>query len=399
GQGWAVTGVENTTLHVVNSGRIATAGDVAISFGRGTDYLKLLEGSVIIGDVDFETPDNDFLSFGPGLSAAVQMHDGENGHRSSAFASATDASQLNVTSAAGAHVVVNNTVYAADLTDYVARTRVQSQMIGAVQDATAMRHANGEGGWASGFGSGMRSSGESDFAAFDAAFGGFVIGSDLENGGSMFLGATFATSETSNGSAFETDSIGGFVGIDGTLPDSQVGYSVTIGAMHNETTRQVADNTIRSDGLDESSAKYWSAFFSPAVSVSGESIDLPEATLGVRYAGFWHDSHRFDFTESSADLSVDTGFSHFIEASASDDIALSPEWTLTPGLAVTWSDAGSLDLNLAGVPISADIPGDEVSGRLFVAARSSSGGFVSLSVTKFFSDDDPSFSGGAGFRF
>ena len=145
-----------------------------------------------------------------------------------------------------------------------------------------------------------------------------------------------------------------------------------------------------------SSADYWSVFFSPAVSFGGGELGSPE--IGLRYAGVWNEGHSFAFAESSADLTVDDSFSNFFEASLSVDMALGNGVTLTPGLAVSYAEGGSLDMTLVGAPTSADTLGGGLAGRVSLGLTTDTGLGANIAVYKR-EDGEPIYAGGIRFAF
>ncbi|WP_108856763.1 hypothetical protein [Aliiroseovarius pelagivivens] len=350
-------------VSITNSGTISSDQELSILMQGANAELTLLEGSVLIGDVGFWAGDTATLNFGPGLSAVVKTDGGL-------------PATINI--ASGIYSVVGgDTIVTADVSEYTARDVMASDFGRLIADAIPAPSGDaqvargslalGKPTWAKVFGASHSGSGGTDYMAFRGYSSGVIVGRDGDGGMGYFGGVGLQHYVSRDSSAFDTKAQSLFAGIYGTLGGGD--YSLALGVMKSDTTRQVANNTVAS-GLEEVSADYTSIFIAPTYTLDGV-IGGGNNSLRLRYMGVWHDAHNFGF--SGADLDVDASSSHTVEARLEFRSPLDGSDYLRYGVDAVYQDGQQIDVNLGGSPFAVSSGADGWSGRLFAGIEAGAG--------------------------
>ena len=299
----------------------------------------------------------DTLNFGTGLNAVV----------------ATNGNLPGTVTSQGVYTVVGDTIYNADLSDYAAQDQAAGVTGRLIADAVEARGrtpvttqgAGGDGRWASLTGGVVANSGDSDMAGYDGVIVSGSFGKDRGEGAGLFAGVSVSRVETDSG--VDTDAIGIHGGMYGQWNGAD--YTLAAGLSYNDTERTQANNMVVG-GLESASDSYLSLFIAPSLTWHG--VLGGHDSLRLRYTGVWSDGHDFDFADG--DLSVDSRFSHQVEARLAWTRALEQS-TLRYGVDLGWQDDGVLDLVLAGNSLSGSTPGEDGYGRVFLGMDFANGGF------------------------
>jgi hypothetical protein len=339
---------------VTNSGSLISELGLSMQILGADATVNLLAGSVLVGDVFFDTPGSATLSFGAGLNAVVR----------------TDGPALPGTiTSPGPNTVVGDTVYVADLDDYAVQDRTGGTASRLIHDAVAGRGltptvTQGPAGtrtWASVSGALLRDATGHDGLVVSGSFG-----RDRVDGPGIFAGISL--SQSTAGSGMDTQAIGLHGGIYGQWGAAD--FTLAGGLSYSDVTRERANNTLPT-GLEQASDSYLSAFFSPALTwydLLGQG-----SSLRLRYTGMFHGAHGFDYA-GDGDLEIDSRFSHQVEARVAWATALDIG-TLRYGLDLGYQSGGSIGLTLAGDVFSTTAGGDGAFGRAFVGMDFNGGGF------------------------
>ncbi|MEQ8366450.1 MAG: hypothetical protein RIB61_07060 [Roseicyclus sp.] len=339
---------------VTNSGTIISEQGSSIRTGGTDATVNLLAGSVLVGDVEFQTHLSATLNFGAGLNAVVR----------------TDGPALPGTiTSPGPNTVVGDTVYVADLDDYAVQDRTGGTASRLIHDAVAGRGltptvTQGPAGtrtWASVSGALLRDATGHDGLVVSGSFG-----RDRVDGPGIFAGISL--SQSTAGSGMDTQAIGLHGGIYGQWGGAD--FTLAGGLSYGEMTRERANNTLPT-GLEQASDSYLSAFFSPAL--TWHDLLGQGSSLRLRYTGMFHGAHEYDYA-GDGDLQIDSRFSHQVEARVAWATALDIG-TLRYGLDLGYQSGGSIGLTLAGDVFSTTAGGDGAFGRAFVGMDFNGGGF------------------------
>jgi|GEM_PF-3662344 len=299
-------------VNTFGSGGLAT-GD------RNTVYL--LDGSILYGDVFISDASLEYTDFqlGDGLNAAVRF-DTTNGNL-----------PLEIASRHG-HVIVDDTLYVADLDSYAQQDQVAwsmfSQIQNAIDDGTEARppagdfafNGDGEGmsnKWMRVFGGWVYEPGDDDVTYLDPGadhtpdytgyWAGTIIGMNKETL-SFYAGASYSSVSGDEDVSYDTYSGTLFGGVAKSIAE-RVEASLTAGAAYNKTDREIADNRVVG-GIDTDTANYASLFVSPSLLVKGP---IAGSSFRVNYLGAWTQGHDFDFS-GGTQLDVEQRFNNVFGA-------------------------------------------------------------------------------------
>ncbi|MCJ8310687.1 MAG: hypothetical protein MJH08_16645, partial [Hyphomicrobiales bacterium] len=266
--------------HIINSGYVM-GGHSAINTENGYTDVHLLAGSRLVGNIAFgaaplDIKDRNRVTFGAGLNAIVRHTlgpvgiNGVHGKLPNRIDAVDDA-----------FLMAEDTVYALDLsTEQTARHRMMTglgrNVSNGVRFAQCGGGGSGSGGgglnlaggtetsfWNQPFGSSIISDGDDgidnvlidDLDLYDpfdtyAAFEGGQVGSlfgfcDPLGSFRLFAGFMYGWVETSDSDHFDSESYGGFAGVQGNWTDD-ISYTFTTGYLHHDTDHEVTDSRLES---------------------------------------------------------------------------------------------------------------------------------------------------------
>ncbi|WP_133486145.1 beta strand repeat-containing protein [Aliiroseovarius marinus] len=348
---------------ITNSGTISSAQDLSILMQGSNAELTLLEGSVLVGNVGFSQAGTATLNFGAGLSAVVKMDSGV---------------PATITAASGVFAIVGgDTVVTADVSDFAAQDVMVADFGRLIADSIPASNADvqvargalsfGKPTWAKVFGSVHSGPGGTDIVGFRGYTGGVIVGRDGDGAMGYFGGFGLQHSGSRDSDAFDINTKSLFGGIYGTLGGGD--YSLALGVMRNDSTRQVANNTVAT-GVEEVTARYTSVFIAPTYTLNGV-IGGGNNSLRLRYMGVWNAAHSFDFGQ--ADLDVDARMSHVVEARFEMRTPLAGSDFLRYGVDAVYQDGQVIDVTLGGAPFAVSSGADGWSGRVFAGLEAGAG--------------------------
>jgi hypothetical protein len=363
---------------VTNSGKVLATNGLSIRVGGAGNEVALLEGSVLFGDVFFNSTDGTF-SFGPGLNAVVQLD---------------NLIPDTIIAPNDAAVVDGNTIIAIDSTGFVAADQgvaeLGSQILAALdrlgpraaapEVTQGSANADGSFTWGGAIG-GLATGGETDTTAGYASLNGGIIGGHTFGGDNgVFLGLTASRQESD--SSFEQDTGTLFAGVQGgwQMGGLDVKASLTAGGSSTDQTRIVANNTVAGPvmGIEEVEASYNTAFVMPAITFSGNmdrGSDSFTPSLRLRYGKIMQDGYaETGSADPTHNLVVEDREAEFLELRLQVERGLEDkrvgDATMSTALRVGFDAqvfAGDdVDLTVAAQGLSFGVHDEEVVGRLFV---------------------------------
>jgi len=334
------SGGDNTTI--TNSGTIRTSGPGAIGIGAGgldaviinsgtiispagysivsaapNATLKLLRGSVLVGDLEFDYADSATLDIARGLSTALH------------FDTCVCGGLPATIDAHGAPLAVSDEwVYTADVTALIAQSQMLGDLTDAVFGALDGGRAAGEAkstsplgyapenpvardlaifrdgaakpvreAWVKGFGGTRDQDAHGLDMGSEQKLAGFVSGMDFFAAqgwvGGAFIGGSWAKADVEGSQTLEARSVFGGVYASRDIGTAQLDLAALVGWSDYDSERQVADNT-DPDGLDMAKADYDGWFVSPRVALTQPFQLGPqraEVSLSAHYAGLFLDSY------------------------------------------------------------------------------------------------------------
>lgn len=341
-------------VNTFGSGGLAT-GD------RNTVYL--LDGSILYGDAYISNVSQPYTDFrlGDGLNAAIRF-DTTNGNLPFSISSRND------------YVIVDDTLYVADLDSYAQQDQVAWSMVSQIQNAidsgTETRPPAGDlafngdvdgmsNRWAQVFGGWVQGDGDDDVSYLDPdadhtpGYTGYSVGTiagvNNENL-SVFAGAAYSSVSGDEDVSYDTYSGTVFGGITKVIAE-RLNVSLTAGAGYNRTDRDMADNRV-TGGIDTDTANYASVFLSPSLLVRGP---IAGSSLRVNYLGTWTQGHDFDFS-GGTQLDVDSRFSNVVGTQVQMAHTLPVINDTLPtrlryGVEASYADGQSVGYNLMGTDL------------------------------------------------
>lgn len=332
--------VEGDNSIITNSGTVISNNGFSISIEGTGSTLNLESGSILVGDVYFDSTDTTLNV--TGFSAVIQ-----------ADSSSEIPNTINALS--GVYTVSDNTIYVAELSDYAAQDRVLNTLTRFAHDAVADRDTNEKGYWNSVLATLLRDSGNDAFSGYDGLLFSSSLGLDRVGKPSLFVGLSIDQIEGDDN--FETNSISVHAGTYDKWREAD--YVLLTGVSYHGATREQTNNTL-SSGEEEASSHYFSVFISPSLSYS--NLWLDGDLIRLRYIGAYNSSHKFDF--SDGDLTVEGRLNHQLEARLAMQ-NLIKDISLQYGADIGYID-GNIDVTLAGNSVSGSTPADESYSRLFL---------------------------------
>ena len=380
---------------IVNSGTIISPAGYSIVAAGPNATLKLLPGSVLVGDLEFDFPESATLDIARGLSTALHFD-------------VCACSGLPATiDAHGAPLAVSGEwVYTADVTALIAQSQMLGDLTDAIYGAVDGGRASGAAenkpplgyapentiardlaifrdgeakpvreAWVKGFGGSRDQDAHGLDMGSEQKLAGFASGMDLFAAegwvGGAFIGGSWAKADVENSQTLEAQSVFGGVYASRDVGSARLDLAALVGWSDYDSKRQVADNT-DPDGIDTAKADYDGWFVSPRVALTQPFMLGPqpaEISLSAHYAGLFLDSYEEHGAQGA--LEIDRRQVHLLLGRAA--LALPTDYVhpdgaltrLTPSLGVqgrTQFGDDDVEGTLAGIDIDFSTGKDKALG-------------------------------------